>query len=331
MVVPKPREKPKIKVAMPLAYDGFEAGSKSEEYFWDIVQLAYETTGYMPLVSVCWQTDEKGLADAFWKNPKQSQISTIETSGIDSGFNFIELWRHLIRYGELSDNDRIVLLAGDVNKVPNKEKFLEKVREFILMDSKPFIMADFKSESDYSGKRLVGWAVQHLVAHWHPQAFKFCVNSWEIFNLRSEYINCTTSLLKSLLLKYRKFPDQTLASLLRLWYLGQSEQIDTFNLGIVEDEPFSHTNYNSSIFQVHRANLMLQEIFNDLRGKTNSVQSNERFEVLSRRAEDICRSERDFLLSLLGESVNDLEQIQESMPVQTGNGSAIELLNSTTL
>ena len=289
-------------------YSGYKEGSQREKMFWDIVQCCRQVNkNKAPIVVLNHDTEEQKQAKSFLKDTRtvNEEVQILRAWSVDTCQMWLNGWGHIIDSPETTDEDRIVLLPGDIDTVAIKDEFISKLESFIVMGRWDIIIGDFSSGSRYNAKELIDWyGTYALMANWFPKVARGIHNK-HLNKPRSEFLNIKVKVLRELL-GFRKFAyEQTLNILIRSWDFDKDDwkyEPNVENLGELKDDTSSRQ-YRDCLDQIERTERMLKLLWREIKYRDKNNSPSEfinLYDQLDRNSTSIRENSRIIIRNFLG-------------------------------
>ncbi len=319
---------PMTRVVINFPYSGSEKEAPREELFWKIVQTC-ASNGTRPIIVVMDQdTITRGGADAFLHDARVGKydLRVHRTSSVDTCDRWLAGWAvalgmlpcagapgdQALTLPEPDDNDRIILLPGDIDAVAKRNNFFNaSLPGFLAMNgTSDIVVGDFETGEKLASKDLIDLhGTYPLFALWFPE-IAAAARDKSIWKPRSEFVNVRTCVLRELLSKRRFAYEQTLNMLIHSWDFATGEpaeeatdakaiakseapkqpgwryHIAVFPLGEFADDP-DERNIPGAIDQIERTERMLKMIWREKEfTKAITKAKNDAKELASRSRQD---------------------------------------------
>ena len=326
----------KTQVVIIFPYHGFKTEKQRKNLFWKMVDTCERveaTQGLLPIVVLNKDTENSGKANDFIQDPRTGEnygntikpkIKVHRTWSVDTCQMWLSGWGYAFDDINLSDNDRIVQLPGDIDFVQNEDDFFQHLDTFISLPDKDIVIGNFKSEDNSSAKELIDlYGTLALMANWFPD-IAHGLRLKKLIKPRSEFLNIRVKTLKELT-QYRKFAyEQTLNMLIRSWDPNKPTNsqkkgdwrysIKPYDLGVLKDDS-NFREYTDCLDQIERTERMLKLLWREIHTDKNKVVHEQEFidlyDRLDRRSTSIRENSRIILRNMLGLSSSPVESIEE--------------------
>ncbi len=298
---------PRTRVVICFSYSGYKEGTSREDMFWKIAEACVRKQAQYIIVVMDQDTFTRGGAKAFLDDPRVKQHDNLHVHrswSVDTCDRWLAGWA--IALGRLpctgvqdnqthtlpepDDDDRIILLPGDIEAVADPGKFFRaSLPGFLSQDGvNDIVVGDFETGEKLASKDLVDlYGTYPLLALWFPE-IAAAVRDLSIWKPRSEFVNVRARVLRELLVSNRRFAyEQTLNMLIRSWEDGEAEdageedkqprwkyEIEDFPLGEFADDP-SERNIPGAIDQIERTERMLKMIWREIKFDKAKVKAKE--------------------------------------------------------
>jgi hypothetical protein len=237
---------PRTRVVINFPYSGYQEGTPREEVFWRIVEACHRTAAQYIIVVM--DQDTMARAKAFLDDArvKQYDLRVHRTWSVDTCDRWLAGWA--VALGLLPctgvrddqtrtldkphDDDRIILLPGDIEAVARPVQFFNASLPAFLDQGgvRDIVVGDFEAGEKLASKDLVDlYGTYPLLALWFPEIAAE-VRDLSIWKPRSEWVSVRARVLRSLLSNRRFAYEQTLNMLIRSWEVskrGHAESDET--------------------------------------------------------------------------------------------------------
>jgi hypothetical protein len=255
-------------------YSGFESNDQRERVFWQVIDCATERTTHQPVVVLNRDTHlRKGPknADAFFRNLRHKELEIHEVWSVDTCQMWLSGWGKILDEKGVHDEDRIVLLPGDLDFVSfddDSHTFIANLKVFIGQGLGDLTIGDFASGDPFNAKELIDlYGTYPLMANWFPKVAQK-IRELPLHKPRSEFVNVKVKVLRELL-DHRKFAyEQTLNMLIRSLDTDSKKpryDVTAANLGKVKDDG-SLRQYIGCLDQIDRTERMLRLLWREIHG-----------------------------------------------------------------
>lgn len=293
-------------------YCGYENNKHCEFFFWWTIDKLKDIDP-RPAVVLCRDTAILGNADSFLNDPRSESLEVIQTWSVDTCQTWLAGWGFVLdRY---PGAERIIQIPGDIDYIHEEIDFYENLKRFIEIAAGDLVIGDFHTGDLYSAKGLVDtYGTYSLLANWFPEISK-SIRSLPLQRPRSEFLNIKTSMLRTLILKNRKFAyEQTLNFLIKCWNYSENRwkfDISAFPLGTLSDNK-SFRRYRVCIDQIERIERMLSLLWREIKEPRRGDAANDRqfeekykdfsdeYDKLYTKSKGIMETARTTLRALLG-------------------------------
>jgi len=276
------------RVLINFPFSGYKKGDPREELFWGIVETCSKVEAKPIIVVINRDTLAKEggkYADAFINDLRvaQYELHVHETWSIDTCQSWLVGWG--VALGMLPctnpkgdppqvlpepdpDEDRIVLLPGDIDTVAHPRVFFNTLRGFLNMGGFDIVVGDFETGEKLATKDLIDlYGTYPLLAVWFPEIAS-ATRDETIWKPRSEFLNVRAGALKELLLNKRKFAyEQTLNILIQSWDFENRKwryPVGAYRLGVFADDP-NFRDVSGAIDQIERTERILKMLWREFR------------------------------------------------------------------
>ncbi len=317
------------KVIIMFPYSGYEAGEPREKLFWSLVDCSRkETRNQSPIVVLNEDTERRGRAQAFLNDARINNIILQRCWAVDTCQMWLAGWGYVIDTYKNDEDDRIVQIPGDIDKVSGTEEkssaFFRNLGVFINRTGPDIVIGDFASEDMFSAKELIDlYGTYALMANWFPDVAQSCRRSLELNKLRSEFLNIRIETLKKILIDRKFAYEQTLNMIIRSWDFDKRKgnkqdgdfwkyEITKIDLGILKDDSRSRQ-YRDCLDQIERTERMLKMLWREFNEvpeellETNPQEYEEKYQEyidlydrLDRRSTSIRENARIIIRNILG-------------------------------
>lgn len=241
------------------------------------------------------------------KNPDTESIlkdfgakgEVVRTWGVDTCQDWLTGWTHVLGTKHPAEEDRIVLLPGDLDSVQEESEFFGKLPFFLTDSDNALLVGDFRSENPRSPKELIDiYGVYPLVANWFPEAWQR-ITLRGINKPRTEFLNIRVGELRRFLSRRPFAYEQTLNMLLLKWDFCLTDrdnssakaqelwikEVGVCPLGALADDPHSR-DFRGAVDQIERTERMLRMVWRDI-NKWNPSSSTIAFRELMHTYEEL--------------------------------------------
>jgi hypothetical protein len=277
---------PMIRVVICFPYSGYQKGVPREELFWKITQACADMGAQHVIVVLDHDTITRGDADAFLRDARVGQyaLHVHRTWSVDTCDRWLAGWGvalgrlpctgtpgdQTLMLPEPDDDDRIVLLPGDIDEVAHHNNFFNaSLPGFLAMNGIDIVVGDFETGEKLASKDLIDLhGTYPLFALWFPE-IAVAARDKSIWKPRSEFVNVRAYVLRELLLSNRRFAyEQTLNMLIHSWDFESERprwryRIAAFSLGEFADDPDAR-NIPGAIDQIERTERMLKMVWREI-------------------------------------------------------------------
>jgi len=273
-----------ISTVINFPFTGYQKGDLREELFWQIVETSHKAAAEPIIVVIGEDTIARDGAEAFLGDPRVTQygLHVHRTWSVDTCQTWLAGWAVALRMQPCTgvtggqphylpmpgDDDRIVLLPGDIDAIADRRAFFAAgLRGFLSMNGfSDIVVGDFETGEKLGSKDLIDlYGTYPLFALWFPE-IAVATRDKSIWKPRSEFLNVRVRVLRELLLSKRKFAyEQTLNMLIHSWDFAKSGwkyHIVAHRLGVLADDPDSRS-IPGSIDQIERTERMLKMIWRE--------------------------------------------------------------------
>ena len=309
-----------IRVMINFPFSGYEKGSAREDLFWRIVEVSASHADPV-IVVISEDTIARAggqYARAFLDDPRSARLAVHRTWSVDTCQTWIAGWgvalgmlpctgmdgRGALMLPRPKDDDRIILLPGDIDAVADPADFFRcRLPDFLAMDGfNDFVIGDFETGQKLAAKDLIDlYGTYPLLAVWFPDIAR-ATRDRTIWKPRSEFINVRAHVLQDMLIGQRKFAyEQTLNMLIHSWNFDSDTwkyRIVAFPLGTFADDPDSR-NISGAIDQVERTERMLKMVWREF--EFAAAKDEARKGALAASADEQSERYRETFSRILGE------------------------------
>jgi len=290
-------------------YNGFTQSSEREKMFWRIVQCCQRVNkNKLPIVVLNRDTKERKQADSFLEDRRtlNNELRVVNAWSVDTCQMWLNGWGRVIDSHDTEDEDRIVLLPGDIDTVTELNEFMSELESFIDLASWDIVIGDFSSGYMFNPKELIDWyGTYALMANWFPNVARG-IHSLRLNKPRSEFLNIRVKVLRKLL-ESRKFAyEQTLNMLVRSWNFTNDNSwkysLKVKKLGNLKDDNSSR-HYRDCLDQIERTERMLKLLWREINYhnlKEDSPEFIELYDRLDRHSTSIRENSRIIIRNFLG-------------------------------
>lgn len=289
-------------------YNGYKKNSQREKLFWDIVQCCLTVNqNKAPLVVLNRDTEKREQAKSFLNDTRTINDKLVQiryTWAVDTCQMWLDGWGSILDNQETKNEDRIVLLPGDIDSVANEKFFMDKLKSFVATSSKEIVIGDFYSGDKFNAKELIDlYGTYALMANWFPSVAKG-IHKLPLNKPRSEFINIQVKVLRELL-TFRKFSyEQTLNMLIRSWDFSINSdwkyKPEVQKLGELKDDTSSRQ-YRDCLDQIERTERMLKLLWREIKypKMENSSEFIDLYDNLDRNSTSIRENSRIIIRNFL--------------------------------
>jgi len=282
-------------------FPGLKISSQAYELFMQLTDICEKLCAPLkPVVVYDKRSREPKDTKEILERLKERNVEIVSAWGVDTCQDWLTGWGYVLDsriVAPENEDERIILLPGDLEQVHNRKQFFSQLKEFIRYDEVPFLIGDFESINPRNTKELIDtYGVYPLVANWFPDAWR-AISSLSLRKPRSEFINIKVRDLRQLL-KSRVFAyEQTLNMLIVSWHVCSKENIadawqaipkwgnkvQVMHLGAIADDQDAR-HYRGAIDQIERTERMLRMVWREL-NEWNLDTSPENFRKLAEEYE----------------------------------------------
>lgn len=280
-------------------YHGMKNTKSSQRYFRRLIELCGQV-GNLKNITIVYdqKSAQKEDNEKILKDLEANGIEILRGYGVDTCQNWLTGWGHILDKPELRDQDRVILLPGDLMHIQKENRFFKNLKRYMKDDSAPLVIGDFQGSDPLGTKELIDlYGVYPLVANWFPVAWK-SMQRLNIKRVRSEFLNIRVQTLRQLLKKRAFAYAQSLNFLILLWYKCMQENrfhmipandqwrktIRRIHLGTMTDNTKGRY-YRGAIDQIERVERMLRILWRELKKWDNNTIPQDEFEALATKYE----------------------------------------------